>query len=176
MIKIYLMQKKYYIGIGILVLAVLIAGCVTQIDDRKNQKPPAEGKGVVFGNIGMYKGNCMPSPDRGSCNPGNLKATAYITKPTEKYQVSLLVESVETNEEGYFELELEPGDYSLFVYDNLPGWENWNECGDRTTCDSTGAFTCDGWSCPGGKCACKPFKIVAGERTEVNANIDHAAW
>ena len=173
----YTMQKKYYIGMGILVLVVLIVGCTTQIDKNKPEPTiPVEGKGIVFGNIGMYQGNCMPGPDHDSCSPGDVKATVYITKPAEKYVSSLLISSVETNEEGYFELELEPGDYSLFVYDNLPGWEDWNECRDRTTCDDNGAFTCDSWSCSGGECACKPFTITAGERTEVNANINHAAW
>ena len=170
------MQKKYYIGIGLLVLIVLIVGCTTQIDKNKPEPtPPTKGRGIIFGNIGMYQGNCMPGPGH-SCSPGDLKATVYITKPAYKYVNDMLVSSVETDEKGHFELALEPGDYSLFVYDNLPGWENWNECGDRTTCDDSGAYTCDSWSCPGGECVCMPFTIVAGERTEVNANIDHAAW
>lgn len=40
MFKVFIMQRKYYIGIGLLVLAVLIAGCVTQIDNGGKPSAP----------------------------------------------------------------------------------------------------------------------------------------
>ncbi|MDD5173137.1 MAG: hypothetical protein PHG59_03290 [Patescibacteria group bacterium] len=157
-------KKRYYIGIGLFFLVIFFTGCAFQINNTEEQETFIQKRGTVFGNIGIYQGNCMPDPGRAPCSPKGLKTTVFITKPANKYSSDLLVSSAKTDENGYFESELEPGDYSLFIYDNLSG-------------SNSDLYVCDRWSCPPGKeCACMPFTIVAGERIRVDANINRAVW
>jgi hypothetical protein len=156
--------KHFILIIALLFLATLVSGCVqkpllgsdvklTSPKEPEAGKPILGNKGIVYGHIGIYQGNCMPGPGRGMCSPRDIQTNIYITKPSQKYEEELLVNLVTTDEKGYFETELTPGDYSLFIDDN-------------------GAYICDYWK----GVVCTPFRIESGERTEVNANIDHAAW
>lgn len=164
------MEGNCHILIFLSIIFAIISGCVNQ------QEQHTEEKGVVYGNIGIHQGNCMPGPGRMDCPKRGLQTKAYITRASQRYAKGSLVASVETDEKGYFELELAPGQYSLFVYDNMSGWQNWYDCDERMACDENGAYVCNGWSCPDGICICNPFMVESGKRTEVNASINHAAW
>ena len=81
-------------------------------------------KGFVY----LVSGNQMPSPDQAPSKPKGLKTTLYIYGLTNINDVSrqgnsafyneittAQVKQVETDENGYFNVTLNPGRYSLFV-------------------------------------------------------------
>ena len=80
------------------------------------------------GHVYLVSGNQMPSPDNGPSNTKGIKTTLYIFGLTNVTEVSRdrnsafyhditteLVKQVETDEDGYFKVDLKPGWYSLFV-------------------------------------------------------------
>ena len=145
----------------------------------KNSELSSSNMSAVCGNIGMYKGNCMPGPDSSPCKPGGKNAILYFTKQSEKYDPNLLIKMIETDESGYYESEFSPGEFSLFIYDTELSFYN---CKTNTTCDENGAFACDSWTSKydeSGKYAgtvCMPISLKVGDKKIMNANLDHAAW
>lgn len=90
------------------------------------------------------------------CQPTPISTTVAITIPSENFDIDLLVGSVETSENGTFEISLPEGNYSIFLRDG-------------------GEFICDSWTCPD-DCYCTLVTIKNDSTTTVNANIDHATW
>jgi hypothetical protein len=80
------------------------------------------------GQVYLVAGNQMPSPGQSPLKPKGIKTTLYIYGLTNINEVNregnsgfyhdiftVLVKQVETDENGYFKVELRPGWYSLFV-------------------------------------------------------------
>ena len=72
-------------------------------------------EGILKGSIGLLEGDCMPQKDQPPCKPKPIEATVLVTKPSEKFIQSNLVDSVRSDIQGNFELKLKPGEYSAFV-------------------------------------------------------------
>lgn len=113
--------------------------------------------GTLQGSIGIYEGNCMPSPGMPSCKPSPFSTTILITSPSEHFNKNLLVDSIQSNANGQYSIDLQEGKYSLFLRD-----------GNQIICDS--------WISEGQNTYCLPFEIKKGSITFMDANIDHAAW
>lgn len=112
--------------------------------------------GTLIGEVGVYEGNCMPSPGVPPCEPQPLSALLYITQPGEKFNPEKVVDSVRSDRKGRFSLELAAGDYSIFVKD-----------GNQITCTVT--------SCPA-QCYCLPIKVRSDSITRIEVTLDHATW
>ena len=82
----------------------------------------------VEGNIYFISGNQMPSPGKKPSSPKGIKTTLYIYQLTNINQVTRqgqsvfysaintkLITKVESDTTGYFNIQLEPGKYSLFT-------------------------------------------------------------
>lgn len=137
-----------YLSNSLFFITVVISSCVAQKKDANT--------GLLTGTIGMYEGNCMPGPGVPPCEPKPIAATILITQLTEEFNKSLLVQEVQSNENGLYSIALPPGAYSLFLKD-----------GDE--------FVCTLIQCPD-KCYCHPFEIKADSTTTIDANLDHASW
>jgi len=85
-------------------------------------------KSGIEGYIFRISGNRMPSPDAKLSPPKGIKAVLYIYELTSFSQVARvnesafysaihtrLVQTVNSDENGYFEVSLPPGEYSLFT-------------------------------------------------------------
>ena len=132
----------------ILAIAILsIISCENDKNDSINEN------GFLKGTIGLYEGNCEPVA---TCQPSPISTTVAITKPSQDFNMDLLVDSVITSENGTFEIKLPEGNYSIFLRDG-------NE------------FICDSWTCPD-DCYCTLITIKNDSITTVTANIDHATW
>lgn len=112
--------------------------------------------GLLTGTTGIYEGNCMPGPGIPPCEPRPISTTIFITQLNEDFDWDLLVDSVRSNTDGTYSVELRAGSYSLFLRDD-------------------NSFVCDLIQCPD-KCLCHPFKITADSTTVIDANLDHATW
>lgn len=112
--------------------------------------------GTLEGNIGIFEGNCMPSPGVPPCKPSPLSTTIFITKPAELFLPELVIDSIFSDVDGCFNIRLPVGNYSLFLRD-----------GDKIVCDLISCNTL---------CICKPFTIFTDSVTVVNANLDYASW
>lgn len=111
----------YIKKILILCAAALFMACVVQNRDGKGVK---QG---VYGTVTWVSGNMMPSPDEPRASEGrpverqiNIYKVVTInevegTAPLYRAVQGKLVKSVKSNSKGYYECELEPGDYSVFV-------------------------------------------------------------
>lgn len=119
-------------------------------------KKTGQQTGILHGITGIYEGNCMPSPGVPPCQARPSSITLLITSPSEEYDSTMLVKRVTSSDDGVFEVELSPGNYSLFLLD-----------GEDVVCPAM--------SCPDA-CYCQPFEIISGERTKVNPNLDKATW
>ena len=117
---------------------------------------PMLNEGTLIGKVGVYEGNCMPAPGAPPCKPRPLSALIYISVPSESFNREYLVDSVRSDNGGQFSLQLEAGDYSIFVKD-----------GSQITCTVT--------SCPS-ECYCLPVSVFADSTTEVEVMLDHAVW
>ena|SRR6185295_15521597 len=84
------------------------------------------------GHVYLVSGNQMPSPDQSPPKPKGIKTTLYIYGLTNISEViregnsafyhniiTTPIKQVETDENGYFKVELNPGWYSLFVKKGL---------------------------------------------------------
>lgn len=131
-----------------LLTILLLSSCVAQ---QVN-----EGSGNLIGEIGIYEGNCMPGPGVKPCEPRPISATILITKLTKEYDEELLIKKLKSDVNGKYEVQLPPGNYSLFLLD-----------GDKIVCTLI--------QCPS-TCICHPFKISADSTTVIDANLDHANW
>lgn len=136
-----------------------------------------EDEGIVHGTIGLFSGNCMPSPGFETCStPEGIPATIYITEPTEKYDEALLVTKIETNEKGEYWAKLPEGNYSLFIYDT--DLEYYGTCNENHhyACDGEGFFVCRSMGYSDGARVCEHFTIEASRITLADRSLDHAAW
>jgi len=116
----------------------------------------------VFGVTSLVSGNCMPGPEiNTSCKLEKLSITISVRRLTHYSEgLSFIyysfseepIASVESEADGSYNLELSPGEYSIFVLD-----------GDNEYCNS---FDGDGNAC----------KLVIKEtmKTEYNVTIDHS--
>ncbi len=118
------------------------------------------------GYIFRISGNRMPSPDTKLSPPKGIKAVLYIYELTSLSQVikegetafystirTHLVQTVTSNESGYFSVSLPPGEYSLFTKKDALYYAN--------------NFDGDGHIAP--------VKVHSGKITQVNINIDYDA-
>jgi hypothetical protein len=120
----------------------------------------------IEGYIFRISGNRMPSPDAKLSPPKGIKAVLYIHELTSFSQVTKvgesafysivrtkLVQSVTSDESGYFFVSLPPGEYSLFTKKDALFYAN-NFDGDNHIA---------------------PVKVVSHKVTQVNVNIDYDA-
>ena len=126
----------------------LFTACFAQ---KSHQK-----KGILQGQVGEYVGNCMPAPDTPPCKPQPLAATIMISELSRDYDPTIVVDSIASNEEGFFLINLPEGSYSLFIKD-------------------ADSYTCTGIKCPS-ECYCMPVKITPDSTTRIEINLDHATW
>lgn len=119
----------------------------------------------MYGKVLLRTGNCMPGPGdqerENDCEASPVETTVYVREPTTRDNMesqylaeeSNLVKQVGTNEEGFYEVELAPGTYSVFVEDD--GKEYCNRSDGQ------------GRMCP----------VKVGDGTiRHDIEIDHAAW
>jgi hypothetical protein len=113
-------------------------------------------QGIIAGQVGIYEGNCMPSPGVPPCKPSPISTTIFITQPSKTFHLNLLEDSVVSDANGHFNLILPIGNYSLFLRD-----------GSIVVCDKMSCNT---------TCICSPFSIYTDSTTVLNPNLDHASW
>jgi hypothetical protein len=129
----------------------------------------AKGQGKktgIEGYIFRISGNRMPSPDAKISSPKGVKAVLYIYQLTTLNQVTKvgesafyssigtkLVQTVTSDETGYFYVSLPPGEYSLFTKKDALFYAN-NFDGDNKIA---------------------PIKVVSHKVSQVNVNIDYDA-
>jgi hypothetical protein len=89
----------------------------------------------VFGTVSSKEGNCMPvvMPGSNTCTHCPVKRTILIYEYTRNTQAApvagkpgfyqqvstALVREVDTDQQGFFQSELPPGQYSLFIRENV---------------------------------------------------------
>ena len=136
-------------------LAILLSSTYSQ-----SKKTGLEG--YIF----RITGNRMPSPDAKLSPPKGVKAVLYIFELTSLTQVTKqgesafyssirtrLVQTVTSDENGYFFASLPPGEYSLFTKKDALYYAN-NFDGDNHIA---------------------PVRVVSKKVTQVNVNIDYDA-
>ncbi|MCD4740406.1 DUF333 domain-containing protein [archaeon] len=133
------------------------------IDKQCKWKEKQETPGTLNGTVTLIQGNCMPGPELDpSCTTNPISTTIYIREPattedlennTSDYFITL-IKQVESDENGYYEVELPSGTYSVFVDDN-----------NEEYCNSFGG---QGEACQ--------ITVEEETTTEYNIKIDHAAW
>jgi hypothetical protein len=124
--------------------------------NKDNEGKAENKKGTLKGTIELYYGNCMPGPGAPPCQTIPIATTLAITKPSYKFNLSLLIDSINSSGSGTFEIKLPEGNYSLFI------------------CDGS-EFVCNKWSYTD-NCYCRLFKIKQDSTTIVNAYLDHAVY
>lgn len=115
------LMKFFY---GLLISSALFSACCSS---RKVQGQPTVPQGLS-GYIREVRGNQMPSPESQPSTGKGLKTTVYIYELTNLSQVkqdgtssfytaisTKLIKTADTDENGYFQVALDPGSYSLFV-------------------------------------------------------------
>lgn len=146
--KLTIMRKEFLFFI----VVILISFISCKKDDNESTK----NTGLLKGSVGLYEGNCMPSPGVSPCEPSPISTTVAITQPSRDFNLDLLIDSVVASENGEFEINLTEGIYSVFLRDG-------ND------------FVCDSWSCSD-ECHCTLIKITNDSTTNIYINIDHATW
>ena len=112
----------------------------------------------VAGKIGLFEGNCMPSPDKPGCSPEDVEAKIVVSRPTKTFNDSLVLESAMTDDKGYFQVNLPEGEYSLFIeHEGEMFCDNLNDVG-------------------GGNIVCTPFTVEGGRVAIIDADINDALW
>ena len=120
----------------------------------------------IEGYIFRISGNRMPSPDVKLSPPKGIKAVLYVYELTSFSQVTRqgesgfysaihtrLVQTVTSDDSGYFHVSLPPGEYSLFTKKDALFYAN-NFDGDNHIA---------------------PVKVVAHKISQANVNIDYDA-
>ena len=120
----------------------------------------------IEGYMFLISGNRMPSPDAKLSPPKGVKAVLYIYELTSLAQVTRqgesafytsihtrLVQSVTSDDKGYFFVSLPPGEYSLFTKKDALFYAN--------NFDGSNHIA--------------PVKVVSHKVTQVNVNIDYDA-
>jgi hypothetical protein len=118
------------------------------------------------GYIFRISGNRMPSPDVKLSPPHGVKAVLYIFELTSLSQVTKqgesafyssvstrLVQTVSSDDKGYFFISLPPGEYSLFTKKDALYYANNFDADNHIA----------------------PVKVVSHKVTQVNVNIDYDA-
>lgn len=116
----------------------------------------------LFGRVKQYQGNCMPGLELdSSCQVTSLKTEIRVrelSQISDSYVYYDFADEpiavLETDSDGYYFLDLEPGVYSVFVQD-----------GEREYCNS---FDVEGFACK--------IEITEAEKLEYDLSIDHAFW
>lgn len=117
-------MKFFY---GLLVFTIILSACCSS---RRVQNKSTITQGLS-GYIRELKGNQMPSPESQPSKGLGVKTTVYIYELTNVSQVkqegtspfyktisTQLIKTADTDENGYFQAALDPGNYSLFVKQN----------------------------------------------------------
>ena len=134
--------------IVLLISAIFATSCAAQKQEQQD--------GLVKGTIGIYEGNCMPGPGIPPCEPRPISNIIYFTQKSERFNPTLVIDSVQSKPDGSYEISLPVGSYSLFLKD-----------GDQVVCDLI--------QCPE-VCYCRPFEITEDTVLIIDANLDHATW
>ena len=115
----------------------------------------------VFGTVRQREGDCMPSPDPSDCREFPVARTVYAYTPpiniaemeSTYYRGDRAPHEVTvSSQNGWYEMELPPGRYSIFVDDGDP--------------------YCNGFNSPGDACL---VELSEHDRTFYPVIIDHAA-
>jgi hypothetical protein len=121
------MTKLFWIGMLIVAGRLLLAG--PGDSDSFAPLPQGAGQGIE-GIVYPVSGNRMPSPNRkpGPSSPRGIKSTVYVFELTNISQVTRqgqtsyypmintkLVRQADTDDTGYFKIDLPPGHYSVFT-------------------------------------------------------------
>jgi hypothetical protein len=151
--NIAMLKIKYILAIA-LTLAILFSSCEEEQNEtlretenleklyQKNQSKISIKQGVA-GTLVLKEGNCMPmiGPYEGDnpCRNYAVRRTIQVYEPTspedaegrgpsfEKIHTNLIAET-ETDEEGFFQLGLDTGRYSLFIIEKGKYYRNmWSD-------------------------------------------------
>jgi hypothetical protein len=103
----------------------------------------------LFGQVKLIEGNCMPMIEgsKSSCSETGFASTVII-----RDTLGELISETETDENGYYAVELAPGDYSVWLNDSGEEYCNW--------------YSGDGLAC----------KVEIVDILNYDPKIDHAAW
>jgi len=126
----------------------IISGCAAQKSSKK--------AGTLSGIIGLFEGNCMPGPGVPPCEAKPISTTLYITSPAKDFEFKNLVDSVVSNNKGFYTIELKVGIYSLFLRDDKH-------------------IVCIDMQC-NPECVCTPIEISGGKKETRDLNLNHAIW
>ena len=160
------MKKKYlYI---LIIICVIIVGLVIYSYSTTKEQTPTINQGI-YGKVTLYTGNCMPIACSGldcffsksSCKTSSVSRTIYIREPVtiEAMEImylknkTTLVKTIESSNNGFYQIELPPGTYSIFVEDESKEY-------------------CTGFGGQGEVCQI----TIGNEVREYNIIIDHAVW
>jgi hypothetical protein len=117
----------------------------------------------VWGQVTLTTGNCMPSvDDESKCHKEGAAQEVYIFEPVRTADMDVtylkgegkVIKQVKPNSDGFYEAELPPGTYSVFVDDD-----------GRKYCNLFGGQPDE---------TCRVTVKDGLERFDIN--IDHAAW
>ena len=149
-------------SLSILLIGVLLGACKKQPSNSSSgiSSPDSSSEisssGMLEGTVGVYEGNCMPSPTKPPCEPRPIEATVYVSKPIKEFEKALVLDSVQSNSEGKYSISLPAGKYSLFL-------------------KADGEITCSQLNCPS-DCYCSLITIESGSRISKDLTIDRATW
>jgi hypothetical protein len=143
-------------------ILILVIGLPFLVNSACGQGKKTGIEGYIF----RISGNRMPSPDTKLSSPKGIKAVLYIYELTSFSQVARqgesgfyssihtrLVQTVTSDDSGYFYASLPPGEYSLFTKKDALFYAN-NFDGNNHIA---------------------PVKVVSHKMTQVNVNIDYDA-
>ena len=137
-----------------------LLGCLAAFRPITNKKQGIEGY--------LYKvsGNQMPSPDKKPAPPLGIKGTLYVyeltnvsqavKKPGSSFYSSVstkLIKKVQTNNKGYFNIQLAAGRYSVFIKKDSVLYANRFDTQNNIT----------------------PVEVKAGKMTKVEMRMDYNA-
>ena len=120
----------------------------------------------VAGTVSLIEGDCMPVVDQNSCLQYPVERSLHIFSyttlddvvqdgPTTFSSIQTdLIGSVGSDKEGFFELALEPGKYSIFI-------------------EEQGAYYANSLDGEGG---IQPFEVAADSISLVNPELDYAVY
>ena len=118
--------------------------------------PGQATKGQLKGTTGLLKGNCMPSYGAPPCKPEPVQTWVYISQPSEKFNKEKLIDSVRSDVNGQYEIDLAPDTYSLFVAHESE-------------------ILCTRFNCTP-ECSCLPVLIKSDSVHRVDLVINKASW
>lgn len=122
---------------------------------------PKINKGI-WGSVRLLEGDCMPSTDKFRCQDKVVSRRIYILEPAKNkdmdinylHKEAVIVKEVASDLHGFYQVELPPGVYSVFV-------------------DDDGKKYCNSF---GGQLDQVCQVVVKNSPVEFNIQIDHAVW